>query len=145
MAARRSARLKQALSCLAVLACASCLTASALPLQDPSAAAALLLPEGQRILAKSNSPPAPSGINDPSTDYSQVCKKGDASCYDHTNNRGLGNLTVARAFPPVAKGPYDYAEALHKSYIFYDTQRSGKLPFQVRRLSRSAADLHAVQ
>ena len=131
MAARQSATFRQAFTCLALVAVASSLQASPLPLQDSAETAAQLLPEGQKILAKSNSPPAPSGINDPSTDYSQVCKKGDASCYDHTNNRGLGNMTVARAFPPVVKGPYNYAEALHKSYIFYDTQRSGKLSFQV--------------
>ena len=138
MAARWTVRVQQALSCLALLAAVSSWGASALPMQDSAAAAAQLLPEGQKILAQSNSPPAPSGINDPGMDYSQICKKGDASCYDHTNNRGLGNLTVARAFPPVSKGPYNYAEALHKSYIFYDTQRSGKLPFQASGFLQTA-------
>ena len=99
-----------------------------------AAAAASLLPQNQQILARDMAPPAPpgqGGMNQPGADYSKICKPGDASCYDHTTNIGVGNLTVGRSFPPPARGPYNYAEALHKSYIFYDVQRSGKLPFQV--------------
>lgn len=34
-------------------------------------------------------------------------------------------------FPATDKSAYDYSEVLHKSFIFYFQQRSGKLPYQV--------------
>ena len=94
--------------------------------QGSAATAASLLPQGQQILAQVMAPPSPGSVQA----GAKVCDKGDATCYDHTGNLGLGNLTVGRTFPAKARGPYNYAEALHKSYIFYDAQRSGKLPFQ---------------
>lgn len=59
------------------------------------------------------------------------CKKGDAACYDHTNNTGIGTVRVSRKYPAREKGPYNYAEVLHKSFIFYYQQRSGKMSPQV--------------
>ena len=59
------------------------------------------------------------------------CKTGDASCYDHTNNTGIGSVKVGREYPTPDRAPYNYAEALHKSFIFYYQQRSGKLQPQV--------------
>ena len=108
--------------------------------------AAALLPENQQILARDNAPPAPNGANPGAVEDSKVCQPGDASCYDHTGNLGNGTLKVSRSFPSTAKGPYNYAEALHKSYIFYDAQRSGRLPFQAGAvLSRSSSNrLHVV-
>lgn len=92
---------------------------------------AILLPENQKILARDNSPPGPStDANSRYTDYSSICAPGDDKCYDHTNNTGQGSVTVSRRFPPAEQSPYNYAEVLHKSYIFYYQQRSGKLPFQ---------------
>lgn len=97
---------------------------------------AILLPENQKILARDNSPPGPStDANSRYTDYSSICAPGDDKCYDHTNNTGQGSVTVSRRFPPAEQSPYNYAEVLHKSYIFYYQQRSGKLPFQVRNFA----------
>lgn len=59
------------------------------------------------------------------------CKKGDKACYDHTNNTGIGLIKVSREYPAPEKAPYNYAEALHKSFIFYYQQRSGRLNPQV--------------
>ena len=59
------------------------------------------------------------------------CKAGDASCYDHTNNTGIGLIKVGRDYPKPDRAPYNYAEVLHKSFIFYYQQRSGKLQPQV--------------
>lgn len=59
------------------------------------------------------------------------CKKNDASCYDHTNNTGIGLIRVSHEMPLPQRSPYNYAEVLHKSFIFYYQQRSGKLPQQV--------------
>ena len=59
------------------------------------------------------------------------CRADDDNCYDHTNNTGIGPIKVLHEFPPKEKAPYDYAEVLHKSFIFYYLQRSGELPQQV--------------
>lgn len=59
------------------------------------------------------------------------CTSEDASCYDHTNNTGTGSIRVTNTYPPPEKAPYNYAEVLHKSFIFYFQQRSGKMPQQV--------------
>lgn len=37
---------------------------------------------------------------------------------------------TAAARNNIDQGKYDYADALHKSFIFYEAQRSGKLPFK---------------
>ena len=99
--------------------------------QQHSTAAANLLPENQKILAKlsSSTPPAPPGGLDHRGGSS--CQANDSKCYDHTHNIGYGNVTVSSRFPPSQHSPYNYAELLHKSYIFYYQQRSGKLPSQV--------------
>ena len=67
----------------------------------------------------------------PSTNKTIICTTNDASCYDHTNNTGIGEIRVSRAYPSTDKAPYNYAEVLHKSFIFYYQQRSGRLPYQV--------------
>lgn len=90
---------------------------------------AVLLPENQKILAQTATPPSPPGSVD-----SNGCEANDPNCYDHTRNVGSGNITVSRRFPPADLSPYNYAEVLHKSYLFYYQQRSGKLPFQVSHL-----------
>ena len=59
------------------------------------------------------------------------CRAGDDNCYDHTNNTGIGPIKVLHEFPSKEKAPYNYAEVLHKSFIFYYLQRSGELPQQV--------------
>ena len=69
-----------------------------------------------------------------------ACKAGDASCYDHTNNTGIGQVRVSRAYPPPEKSPYNYAEVLHKSFIFYYQQRSGPMNPQVH-LQRIMPDI----
>ena len=40
-------------------------------------------------------------------------------------------LQVVDTFPNKADPAYQYSEVLHKSFIFYFQQRSGKLPHQV--------------
>lgn len=60
-----------------------------------------------------------------------VCQKGDASCYDHTNNTGIGPVKTSHTYPPPEKAPYNYAEVLHKSFIFFYQQRSGPMNPQV--------------
>jgi hypothetical protein len=54
-----------------------------------------------------------------------------AHCYDHTSNIGIGPIKVSDKFPSAADSVYDYSEVLHKSFIFYFVQRSGKMPYQV--------------
>ncbi|BDA42119.1 Endoglucanase B [Coccomyxa sp. Obi] len=53
-----------------------------------------------------------------------------AHCYDHTTNAGIGAVKVSDKFPATDKSAYDYSEVLHKSFLFYFQQRSGKLPHQ---------------
>ena len=52
-------------------------------------------------------------------------------------------LQVSDKFPSKAEPAYQYSEVLHKSFLFYFQQRSGKLPHQVRALSDSCLP-HAV-
>ena len=40
-------------------------------------------------------------------------------------------VQVAEKFPSKADAAYPYSEVLHKSFLFYYQQRSGKLPHQV--------------
>ena len=40
-------------------------------------------------------------------------------------------VQVAEKFPSKANAAYPYSEVLHKSFLFYYQQRSGKLPHQV--------------
>ena len=40
-------------------------------------------------------------------------------------------MQVSEQWPATTGGAYDYADVLHKSFIFYFQQRSGKLPYQV--------------
>ena len=40
-------------------------------------------------------------------------------------------VKVAEKFPSKADAAYPYSEVLHKSFLFYYQQRSGKLPHQV--------------
>ena len=40
-------------------------------------------------------------------------------------------VQVAENFPSKADAAYPYSEVLHKSFLFYYQQRSGKLPHQV--------------
>ena len=68
----------------------------------------------------------------PIANQTLACSKDDASCYDHTNNTGIGAVTVTNIYPDPSKAPYDYSEVLHKSFIFYYQQRSGNLPYQVQ-------------
>lgn len=56
-----------------------------------------------------------------------------AHCYDHTANVGIGPIKVSEKFPAADQSTYDYSEVLHKSFLFYFQQRSGKLPHQVRQ------------
>ena len=74
----------------------------------------------------------------PSTNKSLACSKNDANCYDHTNNTGIGSVKVSRQYPDPGKAPYDYSEVLHKSFIFYNQQRSGRLPYQVKPFNASS-------
>lgn len=60
-----------------------------------------------------------------------------AHCYDHTTNRGIGPVKVSDKFPAADQSTYDYSEVLHKSFLFYFQQRSGKLPHQVRQIKIS--------
>ncbi len=55
-----------------------------------------------------------------------------AHCYDHTRNLGIGPIKVSEQWPATTGPTYDYADVLHKSFIFYYQQRSGKLPHQAR-------------
>ena len=41
-------------------------------------------------------------------------------------------LQVSDKLPSKAEPAYQYSEVLHKSFLFYFQQRSGKLPHQVR-------------
>ena len=68
---------------------------------------------------------------DPLKTKTASCAANDANCYDHTNNTGIGSIRVSQTYPPPEKAPYNYAEVLHKSFIFYFQQRSGKMPQQV--------------
>ena len=54
-----------------------------------------------------------------------------AHCYDHTRNIGIGPVKVSDTWPATTGAAYNYADVLHKSFIFYFQQRSGKLPQQV--------------
>lgn len=40
-------------------------------------------------------------------------------------------MQVGEKFPSKAEPAYPYSEVLHKSFLFYYQQRSGKLPHQV--------------
>ena len=40
-------------------------------------------------------------------------------------------MQVSDAFPARSDAAYQYSEVLHKSFLFYFQQRSGKLPHQV--------------
>ena len=40
-------------------------------------------------------------------------------------------VQVGEKFPSKAEPAYQYSEVLHKSFLFYYQQRSGKLPHQV--------------
>ena len=51
---------------------------------------------------------------------------GAAAC-QHVMSR----MQVSEQWPATTGGAYDYADVLHKSFIFYFQQRSGKLPHQV--------------
>ena len=42
-----------------------------------------------------------------------------------------GGVQVGEKFPSKAEPAYQYSEVLHKSFLFYYQQRSGKLPHQV--------------
>lgn len=44
-------------------------------------------------------------------------------------------MQVADKFPNKGDAAYQYSEALHKSFLFYYQQRSGRLPHQVRPAS----------
>ena len=44
---------------------------------------------------------------------------------------GSSHVQVAEKFPSKADAAYPYSEVLHKSFLFYYQQRSGKLPHQV--------------
>lgn len=62
----------------------------------------------------------------------EKCDENNAGhCYDHTTNVGIGQIKVSDKFPAADKSTYDYSEVLHKSFLFYFQQRSGKLPYQV--------------
>lgn len=63
-----------------------------------------------------------------------------AACYDHTANVGIGPIKVSDKFPEQTTPVYDYSEVLHKSFLFYFVQRSGKLPYQVHFPHPSALD-----
>lgn len=41
-------------------------------------------------------------------------------------------MQVSDTFPDTGDAAYQYSEVLHKSFLFYFQQRSGKLPHQVR-------------
>ncbi len=43
----------------------------------------------------------------------------------------FGMVQVGEKFPSKAEPAYQYSEVLHKSFLFYYQQRSGKLPHQV--------------
>ena len=43
-------------------------------------------------------------------------------------------MQVGEKFPSKADPAYQYSEVLHKSFLFYYQQRSGKLPHQVCHL-----------
>lgn len=66
-----------------------------------------------------------------------------AHCYDHTTNIGIGPIKVSETWPETTGAAYNYADVLHKSFIFYFQQRSGALPQQVRSPHRSSTAPHA--
>ena len=49
----------------------------------------------------------------------------------HQDLTGCFRVKVAEKFPSKTDAAYPYSEVLHKSFLFYYQQRSGKLPHQV--------------
>ena len=52
-----------------------------------------------------------------------------STCYQDLT--GSLRVQVAEKFPSKADAAYPYSEVLHKSFLFYYQQRSGRLPHQV--------------
>lgn len=52
---------------------------------------------------------------------------------------------VAEKFPSKADPAYPYSEVLHKSFLFYFQQRSGKLPHQVCPHAHALSPFHLLR
>ena len=57
------------------------------------------------------------------------------------NTGGGGGVIQPRPTAPPAPGPYNYNEVLRKSILFYEAQRSGRLPATNRIPRRKSANL----
>ena len=57
------------------------------------------------------------------------------------NTSGGGGVIQPRPTAPPAPGPYNYNEVLRKSILFYEAQRSGRLPATNRIPRRKSANL----
>lgn len=68
--------------------------------------------------------------------------RGYSSCSNYNILVVLAASVILLDFPRQVAAGFDYKDALHKSILFYEAQRSGKLPSNQRVTWRGDSALH---